>query len=412
MEKNDLEDIALRLQSIINTAIDGIITIDNRGTVETINQAAAKQFEYDPQEIIGHNVKKLMPDPYHSEHDGYLKRYEKTKEPRIIGIGREVVGKKKSGELFPFRLAVSEVILNDRTIFTGIIHDLTKVNFAEKKLLKLNEQLEEEIEKRTEELEVTVNKLLSTNDVLKKREIELNEALNKEKELNELKSRFVSMASHEFRTPLSTILSSANLISKYTEESQNDKREKHINRIKSAVNNLTGILNDFLSLSKIEEGKEQIVLEKINIHELCKLVLDEIKGLIHKNQKIEVQHILEEDELFIISDRRILKNVLFNIISNAIKYSKEDGNIKCHLEKNDDMWSFQIIDDGIGIPKNEQKHLFDRFFRASNVENIQGTGLGLNIVKRYIELLGGTIGFKSEENKGTTFKIQLPNLSL
>ena len=406
---NDLEDLALRLQGIIETAIDGIITISQHGNIETVNPAAATQFGYKPEEIIGHNIKILMPDPYHSEHDGYLHRYNTTKKPHIIGIGREVTGKTKDGALFPFKLAVSEVILNDRVIFTGIIHDLSSVKTAEQKLINLNVQLEEKIQVRTDELEQAVNRLLATNKEVKDREKQLAIALSREKELNELKSRFVSMASHEFRTPLSTIMSSASLISKYTTEAQNDKREKHVNRIKSAVVNLTGILNDFLSLSKIEEGKVELKKTEVKVEALCLLVMDEVKGLLKNGQKIK--HHIDEDVKTIISDNGILKNILFNIISNAIKYSNPEGLIQCHISKIKEGICFKIKDEGIGIPEAEQKHLFERFFRASNVENIQGTGLGMSIVKRYVELLEGNISFESIENKGTTFTINIRDLA-
>lgn len=402
---NQLKDLALTLQGIIDTAIDGIITIDDRGLVESVNKSAAIQFGYSPNEIIGNNIKMLMPEPYHSEHDGYLHRYNTTKEPRIIGTGREVIGQRKDKTQFPFRLAVSEVILNDRVIFTGIIHDLTDVKDAQHNLIKLNEKLEEKVEERTNELEEAVNKLLKTNKKLELSENELNLALAKEKELNELKSRFVSMASHEFRTPLSTIMSSASLISKYKDESHNDKRQKHVNRIKSAVTNLTGILNDFLSLSKIEEGKVQVSNGDINIQDLCDLVVDEVKGLLKNNQMIEQDH---ESKIVIHSDKRILKNVLFNLISNAIKYSNPEGVITCKLRTHQNNLIIDIKDQGIGIPENEQKYMFERFFRASNVETIQGTGLGLNIVKRYVELLGGEISFKSKLGVGTTFTIIIP----
>lgn len=404
---NQLEEIALRLQGIINAAIDGIITIDDRGNIESINHAAATQFGYSEDEVIGNNVKMLMPEPYHAEHDGYLHRYNTTKKPRIIGIGREVVGKTKEGKHFPFRLAVSEVILNDRVIFTGIIHDLSDVKKAESELTVLNEKLEAKVIQRTNDLEDAVNKLLLTNKTLEEREVELNSALAKEKELNELKSRFVSMASHEFRTPLSTILSSAQLISRYTDESHNDKREKHINRIKSAVGNLTGILNDFLSLSKIEEGLITVENEEVEVDALCNLVMDEVKGLLKKNQVID--HQTDTKNLVINSDRRILKNVFFNLLSNAIKYSNEGDTIHCKvITSNKENIEINIIDQGIGIPEEDQKYMFERFFRANNVENIQGTGLGLNIVKRYVELLGGEISFTSKLSQGTTFKVVIP----
>lgn len=402
---NKHKDLASTLQGIIDTAIDGIITIDDRGRVETINNSAAMQFGYQQSEIIGNNIKMLMPEPYHTEHDGYLHRYKVTKEPRIIGIGREVIGQRKDLSQFPFRLAVSEVILNDRIIYAGIIHDLSDIKSAEKELKDLNERLEAKVDERTTELEKVVNQLLEMNGKLKESESNLNLALSKEKELNELKSRFVSMASHEFRTPLSTIMSSASLISKYTEEAQNEKRQKHVGRIKSAVTNLTGILNDFLSLSKIEEGKITVVREHLNLDDLCALVTDEVKGLLKKGQHIKHGH---NDQVSIYTDKRILKNVLFNLISNAIKYSKEDAIIECKISTGVDVIQIDVIDAGIGIPENEQQYMFDRFFRASNVETIQGTGLGLNIVKRYVELLGGTISFKSTLGIGTTFTVIIP----
>ncbi len=404
-ESTNYEDLAKRLAGVIEAAIDGIITINQVGIIETINKSAAEQFGYAPNEVIGQNIKMLMPQPYRSEHDGYLKRYNETREARIIGIGREVTGKKKSGEEFPFRLAVSEVILNDRILFTGIIHDLSDIKAAEQRLVSLNIELERKVELRTVELEDSINKLLSTNQKLNDREQELQLALAKEKELSELKSRFVSMASHEFRTPLSTILSSASLISKYTEEAQNEKREKHIKRIKSAVNNLTGILNDFLSLSKIEEGKVDVNKKKFDFAELCNDIKQEVKGILKKDQKIKLKL---DDDLIIYTDRRVLKNIMFNLISNAIKYSNEGTTIVCTVFREADKILFEVQDQGIGIPEDEQKYIFSRFFRANNVENIQGTGLGLNIVKRYVELLGGEIQFESRLGEGTTFKFNLP----
>jgi len=402
---NQLQDLALRLQGIIDTAIDGIITIDDKGIIESVNKAAAVQFGYDPTELIGHNIKKLMPEPYHSEHQGYLHRYIKTKKPHIIGIGRQVIGQRKDLSQFPFQLAVSEVVLNDRLIFTGIIHDLSQVKSAESELKKLNESLEVKVEERTNELEEAVNTLLKTNKKLEQSELELSKALVKEKELNELKSRFVSMASHEFRTPLSTIMSSASLISKYTDESHNEKRQKHVDRIKSAVNNLTGILNDFLSLSKIEEGKIEVNKSKVVLQDLFDSVIDEVKGLLKEGQSIDQ---LQSENILIMTDERVVKNILFNLISNAIKYSKDQGSIKYRFYLEDKNVAIEIIDQGIGIPQSEQKYLFDRFFRATNVENIQGTGLGLNIVKNYLHLLGGNITFSSQEGTGTTFRITIP----
>jgi signal transduction histidine kinase len=213
------------------------------------------------------------------------------------------------------------------------------------------------------------------------------------------------MASHEFRTPLATIMSSASLISKYTESAQDEKRQKHIERIKEAVTNLTGILNDFLSLSKIEEGKVETNKEPIDLYALFDEIEKALHGLLKKGQRIK--HSAKRG-MTINSDPRVLKNIIFNLISNAIKYSPEGKNIICNVIIREQVGMIEVIDQGIGIPKSEQKFMFERFFRASNVENIQGTGLGLNIVKRYVQLLDGHIKFESEEGVGTSFKVYLP----
>ena len=399
-------DIALRLEAVIDTAIDGIITIDHRGIIETINTAAALIFGYDKSEVVGKNVNVLMPEPDHSRHDRYISNYLSTKNPKIIGVGREVIGKKKDGTTFPFRLAVSEVILAERVIFTGIVHDLSEIYLANEKLQKINDELEVKVEERTKELEDAINELLKSNRQLEQSQMELSNALNKEKELNELKSRFVSMASHEFRTPLSTILSSASLITRYTTAEVQTNREKHINKIKSAVNNLTGILNDFLSLSKIEEGKDHFKVEEIDLLEVCETVRSEMSGILKKGQSV----ILVSDgvEKSIFTDKRILKNILFNLSSNALKYSDEEGLVKIRIKFEMENVKIEIEDQGRGIPAEDQKYLFQRFFRASNVENIQGTGLGLHIVSLYLKRIGGEIDFQSEEGKGTTFYLKIP----
>ncbi|MDA9774203.1 PAS domain-containing sensor histidine kinase [Saprospiraceae bacterium] len=412
------KDFTLLLESVIETAIDGIMTIDEKGLVETMNSSAASLFGYKVKDVIGNNIKMLMPSPYHEEHDGYLHRYKKTKKPHIIGIGREVIGLKKTGEKFPFRLAVSEVILNDRVIYTGIIHDLTDVKIAQEEIIKLNKDLEQTVVKRTYELEKVVNQMLSTNKhleseiaerklaekKLKENELILIDAIDKEKKLNEMKSRFVSMASHEFRTPLTSILSSASLISRYETLETQENRMKHVGKIKMAVSNLTGILNDFLSLGVLEEGQVNLNYTNIDLEQLCMEVTESTKSLIKDERKVNHKSVGEPRTLN--SDTNIVRNILFNLISNAIKYSSEDVN--CYIYYNPDNLQIQIQDSGIGIPIEDQQYLFTRFFRAGNVTNIDGTGLGLNIVKRYIELLGGDISFKSIQEEGTTFTVNLP----
>lgn len=423
---NSSED-ALRLKAVIDTVIDGILTIDEKGIIETMNPAAAQLFGYQPAEVIGKNIKMLMPSPYRQEHDGYLSRYIKTNHPHIIGIGREVEGQRKDGSIFPLRLAVSEVILDHKRIFTGIIHDLTDVKVAEQKILRLNEalasqnaELESKVSERTEKLAQVVNQLLSTNKqleievserkeavtALRKSEIELKELLEIEKELGNLKSRFVSMASHEFRTPLSTILSSIELVEAYKEAAQQTKREKHIERIKNAVNHLTSILNDFLSLSRLEEGHIQLEPVTFVFSDFCEEILEETNSLLKDGQSITHQG--KNNQQVVTLDKKSLKHILFNLISNASKYSDQHTTIYCQTTLSQTHLSITVKDEGIGIPQADQKHLFSRFFRAHNVENIKGTGLGLHIVRQYIDLLNGQIRFESQEGTGTTFFIEIP----
>ncbi|KAA3640705.1 MAG: PAS domain-containing sensor histidine kinase [Bacteroidetes bacterium] len=377
-------------------------------------------FGYTEDDLIGSNVSVLMPSPDKENHDRYINNYLSSKQAKIIGIGREVTARKKDGTLFPIRLAVSEFILNGKTTFTGIIHDLTEVKQAEARIKKLNEELEQKVNTRTEELARTINKLLKSNKqleheiierkaveaALRKSERDLMKAFEKEKELNAMKTRFVSLASHEFRTPLSTILSSADLVEAYTDATQQDKRLKHTQRIKSAVNNLNTILNDFLSLSRLDEKKVEAKPVEFSFNEFKAEIVDQTQGLLKPGQKLHHVDDLETEHICL--DKQLLKNILLNLLSNAIKYSDENKTIACRSYLENDDLVIEVKDEGIGIPKEEQKHLFTRFFRAKNVENIKGTGLGLNIVRNYVELMDGKINFTSEEGKGSTFIVTIP----
>ncbi|MGJ1331452.1 PAS domain-containing sensor histidine kinase [Sphingobacterium siyangense] len=385
------------LAAIIDHAIDGIITIDNRGNVESINPAALELFGYQAEEVIGHNISMLMPEPDRGNHDGYLHNYQTTGHKKIIGIGREVMGLKKNGETFPFRLAVSEVWLKDKNIFTGFIHDLSREKAAEDMLKQHSAELEHKVSERTRDL-------ISLVSELEKAKAEVSKSLEKEIELNQLKSRFVSMASHEFRTPLSSVQLSASLIEKYSER-PDDKANiiKHTNKIKSAVQLLTSILNDFLSLEKLEAGIVVMNKQYINLVELAEEITEEMQLICKKNQHIVYQHTREIGHFTL--DPNLLKNALVNLISNAIKYSGEDTLIEFTTCIDDEGCLISVKDNGIGIPEEDQVHLFEPFFRAHNTGNIPGTGLGLNIVKRYIELMAGQMEFESEVHKGTSFRV-------
>ena len=251
--------------------------------------------------------------------------------------------------------------------------------------------------------------LLVEHNITKQRKaaLDLAEALKKERQLNDMKSKFVSLASHEFRTPLSSVLSSATLIEKYPEADQQDKRMKHVDRIRSSVHNLTAILNDFLSLDKLEHDLVKANLIEFSLAELSQDVIEEV-ALTAKEGKT-ISHAHNGPQSLIKSDPGLLKNILLNLLNNAIKYSKAQGKVELITAQNDEQIELKVIDSGIGIPEADQESLFTRFFRASNSGGIQGTGLGLHIVKNYVDLLGGTIDWKSTEGEGTTFHITIPN---
>ncbi|MCA5005093.1 PAS domain-containing sensor histidine kinase [Sphingobacterium bovistauri] len=384
------------LEAIIDTAIDGIITISNRGIVESINPAALRLFGYKAEEVIGNNISMLMPEPDRGRHDSYISNYKTTGNKKIIGVGREVLGRKKDGATFPFRLAVSEVFYKDKSIFTGFIHDLSKEKAAEDRLMQHTLELEETVRHRTKDLIALVSEL-------ERAKTDVSNSLEKEKELNQLKSRFVSMASHEFRTPLSSVQLSASLIDKYVEQEKLDAVAKHTGRIKGAVQLLNNILNDFLSLEKLEAGVVVLNQQKINVVHLGEEITGEMQMICKKNQHIVYQHTGANAEFDL--DAHLLKSSIINLISNAIKYSGEDTFIEFATEITDDACTIIIRDNGIGIPEEDQKNLFEPFFRAHNTGNIPGTGLGLNIVNRYIALMGGELEYWSAINKGTSFKM-------
>lgn len=280
---------------------------------------------------------------------------------------------------------------------------------TEDQLMAYTADLEKKVEHRTIALNNAITALENEVNERKKTEDELRKSLARERDLSELKSKFVSIASHEFRTPLSAVLSSASLIQQYKDRGELDKLDKHIARIKSAVNHLTQILNDFLSLGKLEEGKVELLAEEVDLGAFFEGLKEEISGFLKERQSVNVEFLSQPKEIR--TDPRILRNVMFNLISNASKYSPPDKPINIIYQSVNGSAHFSVQDNGIGIPVEDQKHLFSRFFRASNTKNIQGTGLGLNIVKRYLELLDGNISFKSEIDKGTTFYITMPHHS-
>lgn len=373
-------------EALFNNAAIGIIIVDSLGTILLVNQFALQQFGYRDEEIIGQKIEKLIPQRFKAKHETHRDRYHNhNPHSRPMGTGLDLFAAKKDGTEFPVEVSLSTYTTPEGRFTIAFVSDITIRKESQDALVKLNAALEEKVKERT---------------------LSLEEALEKEKELNELKSRFVSMASHEFRTPLSTILSSAYLVSKYVESEEQPKRDKHIQRIISSVNMLTDILNDFLSVGKIEEGKIQVRIFDVDIPETVSSLLNELFHILKKGQKINYKH---DGNNITLIDAALLKHILMNLVSNAIKFSPEGSTISVTTNVAQNEFVLSVKDEGVGISEEDQQHLFQRFFRGANVTNIQGTGLGLHIVSKYAELMNGDITYETALNKGTKFIITFKN---
>lgn len=413
--KGQLSKVDYKSQQVsilYENATEAIILTDENGMIVFANPRAQKMFGYSEAELKSKTVDILVPRKVRANHHTHRKEYVNKPETRPMGIGRDLYAVKKNGEEFPVEISLSHFVNNEEKYVVAFIIDISIRKNIEKKLIEqktelevksseisiLNTNLEKKIAERTMMLKEAMAQLEQSNN-------ELTSALNKEKELNELKSRFVSMASHEFRTPLSAILSSTTLISKYTNNEDQEKRNKHINKIKENIKHLNNILEDLLSLGKLDEGLINIEEHTIEVNEWFNEVIDDLKGILKVNQKINFWHTGIHT---ISTDSKLLKNIMINLISNSSKFSAEDGIIDVSCEVMIDSLTIKVKDYGIGISKEDQEHLFERFFRSKNAANIEGTGLGLHIIKKYLELLKGDISLESELNIGTTFTINIP----
>ena len=378
-----LEKKVQEFGALFNNMAIGIVSVDKQGTIVLANQFALKKFGYTEDELIGQKIELLIPDRYKPKHVSHRNNYTASPHSRSMGIGMDLYGMKKDCTEFPVEISLSPYQTNDGQYTVAFISDTTIRKEVENALVQLNQELEEKVTERTKSL---------------------SSSLEKEKDLNELKSRFVSMASHEFRTPLSTILSSAHLALKYDTLEDQPKKDRHLNRIISSVKMLTDILNDFLSLGKIEEGRIQVRTVEFDIRESINGIINEMSNNLKTGQTFIYDH--QGPEL-VNTDPSLMAHIIMNLFSNAIKFSAEHSAIQVNTAVNNDVLSFSVKDNGVGISEEDQQHLFERFFRGTNVSNIQGTGLGLHIIKKYAELMNGTIVCKSELGKGTEFMVNL-----
>lgn len=412
MDTKKLQQEKEKFEALFQYASMGIVVANAKAEILLANNFLLKQFGYsNPDEIIGKPIEHLIPMRYHAKHVHMRDHYIEDPHPRPMGLGKDLFAVKKEGTEFPVEVSLSSYVMGEEIFTIAFVSDITKRKESEnainsqreqlevtnKKIEELNNELEGKVELRTKQLQDTLQQLESSRD-------ELTRALSKEKELSDLKSRFVSMASHEFRTPLSTILSSASLVAKYVETAEQEQRNKHINRIKSSVNNLTDLLNEFLSIGKIEDGKISANNHYFNLKELIVSLCSEMEAIAKSNQQFSYVHTGIE---VIFSDPALLRNVITNLLSNATKFSSEGSVIEVGSNVLKDSIVIIVKDNGMGISTEDQQHLFERFFRGANVANIQGTGLGLHIVSKYIEILDGEIAFESELEQGTKFIITL-----
>ena len=405
-----------QFEALFNYASIGIIVTDDRGQIINFNKYAESQFGYTKEEVKGKRIEVLVPSRFHNSHVAYRDGFYHHPSPRKMGEGRDLFAVKKDGAEFPVEISLSYYTIGSGTFVIAFVIDITVRKKSErlvieqkqeleqvaKQITQMNLQLEQKVEDRTKMLRETLAELEKSKE-------ELSEALNTEKELGELKSRFVTMASHEFRTPLSTILSSAYLLEKYGSNADVEKINKHVQRIKTAVTGMKSILEDFLSLGKLEEGSMKASLTILTPEEFFTEMQDiiyEMEQALKPGQKISYIH---SGYFPVMLDKNFLKNILLNLISNAIKFSKENSVIDILADISENELTIVVKDHGIGISEEDKQHLFERFFRAKNAVNIQGTGLGLHIVIKYLALMNGTIEFESELEKGTSFIIHIPN---
>lgn len=404
-----------QFEALFNFATIGIVVTDNHGRIINFNKYAEVQFGYTKEEILHEVVDVLLPKSTQARHVTYREQYYQHPEPRIMGHGRDLFAKSKDGTTFPVEVSLSHYNINNETFVIAFVIDITvrkkheamdreqtrELERVTSEIKSMNAELEQKVEDRTKMLREALAELEESKE-------ELKQAFENEKSLNELKSGFVTVASHEFRTPLTTILSCAYLLEKYSEPNNDQRITKQIGRIKASVDGMKNILEDFLSLGKIEEGLVQTNMELIspsNIEIIITELLQDLDALLKAGQKIKFTNSITHD---VSIDVNLVKNILINILSNAIKFSGENETIEILSSLAKGNFMIAVADMGIGISEEDQKHLFERFFRAKNAGNIQGTGLGLHIIVRYLEFMNGKITIESKLDEGSTFTVYIP----
>lgn len=395
------------LLNFLSEAIsEGVVIVDSQQKIVSVNKSLEQMFGYNNSELLGEHLNILIPKNIHPVHETYVKEFVKKSDKRQMGHGRNLFGVHKSGNLIPVEAGLNPFEWQGNQFVMALVINITERLQQEQKIIELNNQLEERIQQRTKELKSTVEELVQEIEKRKEAEKKIKTALKREKELNELKTKFLSMVSHEFKTPLSGILTSTILLGKYKLAEQQEKREKHLRTITDKVHYLNNILNDFLSIERLDSGKEKYRPTTFKLSKVINEVVYNANMLLKDGQRISFPQ--EVDEYTLTQDEKIMALCLSNLVHNAIKYSPENTPIVIDVQQDGKMLTLAVKDQGMGIPEDAQKHIFSRYFRAENAINDQGTGIGLNIVQGHLKNLGGNISFVSEENKGSTFTFSVP----
>lgn len=366
----------------------GIIVFDKHKNIVLANNPSAHIFGCRSKDILEKKMDILL------QNSNILDEYIKNPVAKKFKLPIDLIGLKLNKKPVFIEFNFGEIEYEGEFYYKVLISDISLRKQKEEKITYLNVQLEEEVKLRNLELEKVIE--------------QLKLSLNKEKELNNLKTKFISLASHEFKTPLSAILSSTELMNKYSNLENIEKRKEHLEKVKIMVSRLNGMLDDFLTLENIELGIIKPDFSFFKISQLVNHISQETSPFL-KEKQILTFDIINDETIY--HDKKIINIILTNLLYNAIKYSNENSAIKITIRTNINSIYFSVKDNGIGIPENEQNLIYNRFFRAKNALYYPGTGIGLNISKGYINNLNGSISFKSAINKGTTFNVQLPKIN-
>jgi len=399
---------------IFSYSNEGMIISDGFGKIQYANPKALEMFKYEYDELLGKTIEILVPENLRNHHKGNRTNYEQSPSNRFMGAGRHLLGRSKDNSTFPVEISLSPFQFEGQKYILSFIANISKrkeqedklnemvraLDHSSKELHKLNKHLEEKVDERTLELAESIKKLKDSQNATEK-------ALEREKQVNSLKSNFVSTASHEFRTPLGTILTSLSLIKQW--DGKPDKQDKHFKRIESSVDYLLRILNDLLAIEKSDVMETSYAKEEIDLVDITNQVINDLKSTSHQKQSISFEH---PSKIKLTSNDYLIRNIMSNLIGNAIKYTKEDGIIIVKITENKNGISILIQDNGMGIPIADQPNIFEQFYRSGNTVSTVGTGLGLYIVKKNLELINGSIRFESEEKVGSKFFVNIPKTEL